>query len=154
MVWVTCPSQKISRAQLQSWCKIPILCLSQNANLAPTLEGRCILKAVSQGAQFIVCLELLSIENNYMCIKFNFLRQNKIVFWIIKEWVSFFSGFMGVWIVARDKQIAWTAKRFSGDLFVPRYDSYPHEPRKKDTHSLYSQCFQQGLFLKFSEKSY
>ena len=43
----------------------------------------------------------------------------------------FFSGFMGVWIVARDKQIAWTAKRFSSDLFVPRYDSYPHEPRKK-----------------------
>ena len=30
----------------------------------------------------------------------------------------------------------------------------PHEPRKKDTHSLYLQCFQQRLFLKFSEKSY
>ena len=30
----------------------------------------------------------------------------------------------------------------------------PHEPRKKDTHSLYLQCFQQRLFLKFSEKGY
>ena len=28
------------------------------------------------------------------------------------------------------------------------------EPRRKDTHSLYLQCLQQGLFLKFSEKSY
>ena len=37
----------------------------------------------------------------------------------------------GVWIVARDKQIAWTAKRFSCDLFVPRYDSYPMNPEKK-----------------------
>ena len=42
-----------------------------------------------------------------------------------------FYGFMGVWIVARDKQIAWTAKRFSGDLFVPRYDSYPMNPEKR-----------------------
>ena len=38
---------------------------------------------------------------------------------------------MGVWIVARDKQIAWTAKRFSGDLFVPHYDSYPMNPEEK-----------------------
>ena len=30
----------------------------------------------------------------------------------------------------------------------------PHEPRKKDTHSLYLQCFQQGPFLKFSNKRY
>ena len=30
----------------------------------------------------------------------------------------------------------------------------PHEPRKKDTHSLYLQCFQQRPFLKFSEKSF
>ena len=37
----------------------------------------------------------------------------------------------GVWIVARDKQIAWTAKRFSCDLFVPRYDSYPMNPEKR-----------------------
>ena len=37
---------------------------------------------------------------------------------------------MGEWIVARDKQIAWTAKRFSCDLFVPRYDSFPMNPEK------------------------
>ena len=30
----------------------------------------------------------------------------------------------------------------------------PHEPRKKDTHSLYLQCFQQGPFFKFSDKHY
>ena len=30
----------------------------------------------------------------------------------------------------------------------------PHEPRKKDTHSLYLQCFQQGPFLQFSDKRY
>ena len=30
----------------------------------------------------------------------------------------------------------------------------PHEPRKKDIHSLYLQCFQQRPFLKLSEKSY
>ena len=29
----------------------------------------------------------------------------------------------------------------------------PHEPRKI-RHSLYLQCFQQGLFLKFSDKRY
>ena len=28
----------------------------------------------------------------------------------------------------------------------------PHEPRKRDTHSLYLQCFQQVPFLKFSDK--
>ena len=28
----------------------------------------------------------------------------------------------------------------------------PHEPRKKDTHSLYLQCFQQRLVLKLSKK--
>ena len=48
----------------------------------------------------------------------------------------FFSGFMGEWIVARNKQIAQEQLRGSRDLFVPRYDSFPHEPRKKDTHSL------------------
>ena len=47
-----------------------------------------------------------------------------------------FSGFMGEWIVARNKQIIREPLRGSRDLFVPRYDSFPHEPRKKDTHSL------------------
>ena len=30
----------------------------------------------------------------------------------------------------------------------------PHEQKKKDTHSLYLQCFQQGPFLKLSNKRY
>ena len=34
----------------------------------------------------------------------------------------FFSGFTGEQIVAMDKQIMWTMKRFS--------DSFPHVPRK------------------------
>ena len=66
----------------------------------------------------------------------------------------FFSGYMGnESYIARDKQIAWTAKRFSGDLFVPRYDYSPWT-QKKDTHSLYLQFFQQRLSLKFPEKGY
>ena len=48
----------------------------------------------------------------------------------IKEWVSFF-WVDGEWIGARDKKIAWTAKRFSDDLFVPRSDSFPINPEKK-----------------------
>ena len=64
-----------------------------------------------------------------------------------------FFGVHREWILARDKQIAWTATRFSGDLFVPRYDSFPMNQEKKDSHSLYLQCFQQRPFLKFSEKS-
>ena len=59
------------------------------------------------------------------------LRNECLFFWV-----------HGEWIVARDKQIAWTAEWFSADLFVPRYDSFPMNPEKKDTHSLYLQCFQ------------
>ena len=59
----------------------------------------------------------------------------------------------GIWIAVRNKQIAWTAKRFSCDLFVPHCDSYPMNREKKDTHSLYLQCLQQRPLLKFSEES-
>ena len=38
----------------------------------------------------------------------------------------FFPWFVG--FVARDKQIA---KRFSGDMFIPRYDSFPMNQEKK-----------------------
>ena len=71
---------------------------------------------------------------------------------LIKEWVSFF---LGSWEMNRsaDKQIAWTAKRFSCDLFVPHCDSFPMNREKKDTHSLYFQCLQQKSLLKFSERS-
>ena len=50
----------------------------------------------------------------------------------------FFSGFIGEWIVALDKQIAWTAKRFSGDLFVPRYDSFPMNPEKRHSFFIFT----------------
>ena len=50
----------------------------------------------------------------------SYLRNECLFFWV-----------HGVWIVARDKQIAWTAKRFSCDLFVPRYDLFPMNPEKK-----------------------
>ena len=66
----------------------------------------------------------------------------------------FFFWVHGEWIVARDKQIAWTAKRFSADLFVPRYDSSPHEPRKKTLIPYIYNASNQGPFLKFSEKNY
>ena len=71
----------------------------------------------------------------------------------IKEWVSFF-WVHGEWIVARDKQIAWTTKRFSADLFVPRYDSFPMNPEKKTLIPYIYNASNQGPFLKFSEKSY
>ena len=64
-------------------------------------------------------------------------------FWVHEEWIG-----------ARDKQIAWTAKRFSDDLFVPRSYSFPKTPTPKDTNSVYLHCFHQSSFLKFSEKSY
>ena len=35
---------------------------------------------------------------------------------------------------AQEKQIVGTAKQFLDDLFVPRSDSFPHEPRR-NTHS-------------------
>ena len=37
----------------------------------------------------------------------------------------------GKWIAVRNKQIAWTAKRFSCDLFVPHCDSFPMNREKK-----------------------
>ena len=45
------------------------------------------------------------------------------------EW--FFFLVHGEWIVARNKQIVWTAKRFSSDWFVPRYDSLPIDQEQK-----------------------
>ena len=53
------------------------------------------------------------------------IRNECIFFWV-----------HGKWIIARNKQIAREPLRGSRDLFFPRYDSFPHEPRKKDTHSL------------------
>ena len=45
------------------------------------------------------------------------------------------------------------ANRFSDDLFVPRYDSFPMNPEKK-TLIPYIYNVSNKYFLKFSEKSY
>ena len=50
---------------------------------------------------------------------------------LLKKWVSCFSGFMGEWIRAWDKQIVWTTKRSLGDLFVPRSASFLMNLEKK-----------------------
>ena len=73
----------------------------------------------------------------------NFLRNECLFFWD-----------HGEWIVARDKQIVWTAAVL-GRLFVPRSDSFPINPEKKNTHSLYLQkSFYQRLFVKLANKSH
>ena len=59
------------------------------------------------------------------------------------ECLKFYSGFMGEWLRARNKQIACFAKRFWGHLFVQHSVSFPMNSEKKDTHSLYLQYFQQ-----------
>ena len=71
------------------------------------------------------------------------LRNECLFFWV-----------HGEWIVARDKQIAWTAKRFSADVFVPRYDSFPMNPEKKTLIPYIYNASNEGPFLKFSEKNY
>ena len=68
---------------------------------------------------------------------------------IIKEWVSFFLGSWDMNRSAEQTNRTRTAKRFVCSAL--RFIS--HEPRKKDTHSLYLQCLQQRPLLKFSEQS-
>ena len=53
------------------------------------------------------------------------IRNECLFFWV-----------HGEWNVARNKQIDPEPLCGSRDLFVPRYDSLPYEPIKKDTHSL------------------
>ena len=77
-------------------------------------------------------------------LNFNIHLRNECLFF----WVH------GEWIVARDKQIAWTAKRFSTDLFVPRYDSFPMNTEKKTLVPYIYNASNQGPFIKFSEKNY
>ena len=53
--------------------------------------------------------------------------------------------------VARDKQIVWTTKRFSADLFVQRYDSFPMNPEKKTLIPYIYNASNQGPFSKLSQ---
>ena len=88
------------------------------------------------------------ITSSHYCIR----NSANLILYLFKEWVSFFLGH-GIWIAVRNKQIAWTAKRFSCDLFVPHCDSYPMNREKKTLIPLYLQCLQQRPLLKFSEQS-
>ena len=65
--------------------------------------------------------------------------SNLAHWWIaIKDWMSFF-WVHGATNRSADKQIAWSEKRFSDDLFVLHSDSSPMN-QKKDIHFLYLQC--------------
>ena len=91
------------------------------------------------------------------------LEKSRIVVWrkvlndnysdSFKEWVSFF---LGSWGMNRSAGQTNRVNREAvlGQFVCSALRFIPHEPRKKDAHSLYLQCFQQRLFLKFSEKGY
>ena len=69
-----------------------------------------------------------------------------------KEWVSFF---LGSWDMNRSAE---QTNRVNREAVLVRFVCsalrfISHEPRKKDTHSLYLQCLQQRPLLKFSEQS-
>ena len=71
---------------------------------------------------------------------------------LLKEWVSFFLDSWEMNRSAEQTNRTRTASRFTRFVCsAMRFIS--HEPRKKDTHSLYLQCFQQRPLLKFSEQS-
>ena len=77
------------------------------------------------------------------------LLRNKCTF---KEWVSFF---LGSWDMNRSAE---QTNRVNREAVLVRFvcsalQFISHEPRKKDTHSLYLQCLQQRPLLKFSEQS-
>ena len=65
------------------------------------------------------------------------------------------SGFTGEWIGARNKrQIVQEPPHDSHNLFVMCSDSFPHEPRKKDTHSLIEHSFSKMSIVKFFKLIY
>ena len=79
------------------------------------------------------------------------LYRNKY-FDLFKEWVSFF---LGSWDMNRSAE---QTNRVNREAVLVRFVCsalrfISHEPRKKDTHSLYLQCLQQRPLLKFSEQS-
>ena len=57
-------------------------------------------------------------------------NNTKFLFHQLRNECLFFSVH-GKWIAVRNKQIAWTAKRFSCDLFVPHCDLFPMNREKK-----------------------
>ena len=108
------------------------------------MSGNKVMFPISEGnLNFLLCSENLRRDLCWRHCKY-------------KEWVSFFSRFMGnesqcgtnksreprfffsvhgKWIAVRNKQIAREPLRGSRDLFVPHCDSFPMNREKKDTHS-------------------
>ena len=63
---------------------------------------------------------------------------------------AFFIWVHGEWIRAWDKQIVWTAKRFSGNLlFVPPSDSFPMNPEKMHSFLIFYNTSNKVLLDKF-----
>ena len=103
-----------------------------------------------------------------ICISYGY-KQSYVLYWlhhdslytkgfywnlqhIFKEWVSFF---LGSWDMNRSAE---QTNRVNREAVLVRFVCsalrfISHEPRKKDTHSLYLQCLQQRPLLKFSEQS-
>ena len=74
------------------------------------------------------------------------------IIYLLKDWVSFF---LGSWDMNRSAE---QTNRVNREAVLVRFVCsalrfISHEPRKKDTHSLYLQCLQQRPLLKFSEQS-
>ena len=89
---------------------------------------------------------------NAWCFRLNTAKGLNASLRSIKEWVSFF---LGSWEMNRSAE---QTNRVNRESVLVRFVCsalrfISHEPRKKDTHSLYLQCLQQRFLLKFSEQS-
>ena len=68
-------------------------------------------------------------------------RNECLFFWVNGEWIG-----------ERDKQIAWTAKRFLRDLFVLRSDSFPMNPEKRHSFLIFTMFPTKVIFKILREK--
>ena len=89
----------------------------------------------------------LSVLGKEFCVPILYFQS------VLKEWVSFFLGSWGMNRSAEQTNRV-NHKTVHGRFVCSALRFIPHEPRKKDTHSLCLQCFHQRSFQKFSEKSY
>ena len=119
-----------------------ICCIALNASLCSSLEHVLAFKMCS--LKNIICVQVLHTGS----VQYNRTRSRCS----IKEWVSFF---LGSWDMNRSAE---QTNRVNREAVLVRFVCsalrfISHEPRKKDTHSLYLQCLQQRPLLKFSEQS-
>ena len=108
-----------------------------------------------------------SLRKPGICISYGY-KQSYVLYWLHHDSLytkGFYCNiylrneclfFLGSWGMNRS---AGQTNRVNREAVLVRFVCsalrfIPHEPRKKDTHSLYLQCVQQRPFLKFSEKSY